>query len=325
MDRARQREEFIRGCGYQDVAIEPLPVDASARSYFRLKRNEGTVILMDAPPASEDIGAFIRIGEHLSAMGLSTPELYARDLESGFMLLEDFGKDSYSRLLGQGHSAEDLYNLAVDVLVHLHEQAGSAEISVPPYDRAFMMMEVELLPQWYWPVEKGADCPQEVSDAYQQAWQDVFAAAPDLGPELVIRDFHVDNLMILDGRKGIRRCGVLDFQGALMGKAPYDLMSLLEDARRDVPDELASVMRERYLSARQGLDRDIFLHWYDLLGAQRHAKILGGFMRTWKRDGKDGYLRFMPRVRRQLAVKLESPLMAPVKDWFKAHFPLIWD
>ncbi|RED50733.1 aminoglycoside phosphotransferase family protein [Aestuariispira insulae] len=323
--RKSLREAFIKAHGYGDAVVEALPADASARTYYRLRQGDNTVMLMDAPPATEDSAAFIRIGEHLAALGLSTPAIHQRDLENGFLLVEDFGTESYNKLLRQGEPEEGLYALAVDVLAHLHNHPDSAKVEVPPYDLDFMLMEVGLLTQWYWPVERGDACPDEIEQSYLEIWKGLFDRAPDIDQELVIRDFHVDNLMILKGREGIAACGILDFQGALMGRAPYDLMSLLEDARRDMPETLAQAMMARYLDQRPGLDVDSFLHWFDLLGTQRHAKILGGFMRTWKRDGKDGYLQFMPRVRRQLAAKLAKPALRPLEAWFRDHFPVIWD
>ena len=324
MTRLDERNSFIKASGYEDAQQHDLPADASARSYHRLVREGQSVMLMDDPSQSGDIQSFVRLGQHLSGLGLSTPEILSQDLENGFLLLEDFGDSTFRNLLASGHDERELYRLAVEVLAHLHEQPGSSDVTVPPYDLDFMMMEVGLLTDWYWPEVKGCPCSGEIREEYIRAWKQVHASLPNMPEELVIRDFHVDNLMLLPGRIGIAACGVLDFQSALMGRAAYDLMSLLEDARRDVPRDLVADMLNHYFALRPDEDRTKFMAWFDFLGAQRHAKILGGFMRTYRRDAKDGYLKYMPRVTGQLEAKLTLPSLAPVSDWFNHHMPEIF-
>ncbi|WP_179188688.1 aminoglycoside phosphotransferase family protein [Kiloniella majae] len=324
--REQQRIAFINNAGWEGAAVEALPVDASARRYFRLAKGSETKIVMDAPPGiAEPVAVFAKVGRHLLSCGVSTPVIHHEDIENGFLLLEDFGDNTYAKLLNAGWDEEKLYKLAVDVLVTMHSSDKLAQIDMPPYDLAFLIKEALIMADWYVPSITGAALPAEARQAYVSAWCQVFKSLPLLPTTLVLRDFHIDNLMILDGREGVASCGLLDFQTAVLGVAPYDLMSLVEDARRDIDDGLRTRMINRYLKAmeidRDSEDGDAFMSWYYALSAQRHAKVLGLFTRLYSRDQKDAYLKHVKRVSGLMSISLQNSILEPVKSWFDNYFP----
>jgi aminoglycoside/choline kinase family phosphotransferase len=319
--RSRARTAFLAGAGWGEAAIEALPADASFRRYFRLSRAGDSRLLMDAPPAHENVRPYLRVAEHLLALGLSAPRVDHRDLAEGFLLIEDFGDDTFTRLLAAGAEERPLYEAAVEVLIALHQAPGAAAIELPRYDAGPLLEEAALLTDWYLPAKRGRPCPAATRVAYLEAWRAVFDALPPAQTSLVLRDFHVDNLMRLAGREGAAACGLLDFQDALIGPCAYDLMSLLEDARRDIAPSLAEAMLARYFAAFPALDRDGFMAWYGVLAAQRHAKVAGIFVRLKQRDGKAVYLQHIPRVVRLLAGHLEEPPLAALRHWMDRHLP----
>jgi aminoglycoside/choline kinase family phosphotransferase len=240
----------------------------------------------------------------------------SEDREQGFLLLEDFGDDTYTRLLARGADEPNLYALAIDTLVALQQAValrGAEEL--PSYDIVRLLGEAALLVDWYRPLN------DELRDEYLALWRAVLPDAVVSPPTLVLRDYHVDNLMLLPDRPGVKGCGLLDFQDAVSGQPSYDLVSLLEDARRDVPAPLRQAMTERYLAAFPDLDRSAFLRSAAILSAQRNCKILGIFTRLWKRDGKRQYLAHIPRVWRLLEADLRHPALGPVAHWLDRHLP----
>jgi N-acetylmuramate 1-kinase len=311
---------FLANAGWGDIAPAPLAADASFRRYFRLTDRGRRAVLMDAPPPQEDVRPYIQVAGLLRGHGLSAPEVYAEDRERGLLLIEDFGDDTYTRLLAAGGDEPALYSLAVDTLVAL-QRAVTEPPDLPPYDETALVAEAMLLTDWYAPAVLGAPLPPDVREEYAGLWRDVlpFAALP--GPTLVLRDYHVDNLMLLPGRDGVRGCGLLDFQDALCGPASYDVVSLLEDARRDVPPALREAMTERYLAAQPRMDGGAFRRSAAILAAQRNAKIIGIFTRLWRRDGKPHYLGHIPRVWRLLDSDLREPALRGIAGWLDRHLP----
>ena len=309
--------DFLARHGWDQAEILPLAGDASFRRYFRILAGDRRAVLMDAPPPHEDPRPFVAIANWLEGVGLTAPRVLAADLAQGLLLLDDLGDARMRESLDADPAAErDLYETAVDVLVHLHGHPPMGDL--PPHGLEEWLIELELFLDWYVPAVglEGVD-----REGWEEAWRGVLGAIANdgLGPVTVLRDYHAENVMLLDGRGGIERFGLLDFQDALAGHPAYDLVSVLEDARRDVPPTLEREMIDRYV-ARTGSD-DRFEQAYWALAAQRNTRILGVFCRLWKRDGKDRYKQFQPRMWGLLERDLEHPSLAPVRAWFDANVP----
>lgn len=313
---------FLDRTGWGDVPAAPLAGDASFRRYYRVRRNRCSAVLMDAPPPQEAVGPYVAVAGSLRALGLSAPEIFAEDRERGFLLIEDFGDDTYTRLLAGGADERRLYRLAIDTLIALQRAVAAAgPPDLPPYDEERLIGEALLLVDWYAPAVLGAPLPEAARESYLHHWRTILPMAMLPEATLVLRDYHVDNLMLLRGRPGVRGCGLLDFQDAVLGPASYDLVSLLADARRDVPAALRAAMTERYLAAFRGRDRTLFRRSAAILAAQRNSKIIGIFTRLSRRDGKPAYLAHIPRVWRLLEEELREPVLAPLAQWFDRQLP----
>jgi aminoglycoside/choline kinase family phosphotransferase len=306
--------QFLAACGWQGAEILPLAGDASFRRYFRVVEDGRSAVLMDAPPPHEDPRPFIAVAEWLASVGLSAPQIIARDLDRGLLLLADFGDWRLREILDDDPQNErELYELATDVLIHLHGHPPMPGLPAHGLDQ--WLEELVLFIDWYCPAV-GIDASR---DSYLAAWREVLGpvAGDGLGPVTVLRDYHAENVMLVDGRSGIERFGLLDFQDARAGHPAYDLASVLEDARRDVPPPIEREMVGRYIAATgHGAE---FERAYWALAAQRNTRILGVFTRLWKRDDKPHYRRFQPRMWGLLERDLEQPHLRPVRDWFDAH------
>ena len=298
---------FLAVHGWGDARIEPLAGDASFRRYFRVVAPGRSAVLMDAPPPHEDPRPFLAVARHLAGLGFAPPRVLGEDLATGLVLLEDFGDARMREVVDADAAAETgIYERAVDLLLALRRHPPAPGLR--PYDMAEYQREAGLFPEWYAPA---VECSVDAA-GYKAAWAKALAPLAGDRSVTVLRDYHAENLMLLaDGRLGL-----LDFQDALAGHPVYDLVSLLQDARRDVAPALEAAMLDRYAAAAP-LDRAA----YALLGAQRTAKILGIFTRLWKRDGKLRYLAYQPRVWAYLERDLAHPALAPVKAWFDANIP----
>jgi hypothetical protein len=319
-ERSAAIDDFLRRAGWGDAARTPLAGDASFRRYVRLSAPNRTAMLMDAPPPKENVRPYLAVARQLRALGFSAPDILAEDADAGLLVIEDLGDDTFTRLLAAGADAAPLYGLAIDALIALHRRPDPVPAWLPPYDDARLLAEVELLTEWYMPAV-GAAPSTAHARAYRDLWRAAFPIARAVPGTLVLRDYHVDNLMLLPRRADIASLGLLDFQDAVRGPITYDIMSLIEDARLDVPDALHRAMRDRYLAAFPALDRAAFEASLAVLGAQRHAKVIGIFTRLNVRDGKPIYLKHIPRVFRLLERSLEHPALAALRDWFDAALP----
>ena len=310
--------EFLEAAGWGGAEIRPLAGDASFRRYFRVHRGAKTAVLMDAPPDKEDSRPFLRIAEHLNGLGFAAPRAISADLNGGLILLEDFGDELVGPLLARDPRLEaEVYEAAVDIQVALH---GHAPPALDAYGRDALVREVDLFTDWYLPA-LGIDADRGAWHAgWNAVWGDVVAETL-AAPVLTLRDYHADNLLRLPGRRGLQRLGLLDFQDALAGHRAYDLVSLLQDARRDVSPELEEAMLGRYMDAAGVADRHAFRAAYEVLGAQRNTKILGIFTRLNRRDGRTGYIERFPRIWNYLERNLRHPALAPVRAWFDANVP----
>ena len=319
--RDRARRAFLAGTQWRHARMTALSGDASFRRYFRLADGPSPALLMDVPPPQEEVAPFVRVGSHLRTMGFSAPAIHAEDAAQGFLIIEDFGDTTFTRRLAAGADDAALYALATDTLIALHRHPDAAAVDLPPYDAAALQREADLLTDWFLPAVTGAPTPAAVAAEYRAVWRGLYPLADAAPPTLVLRDYHVDNLMELPDRDGTAACGLLDFQDALIGSPAYDLVSLVADARRDIRPALRAAMVERYLAAFPALDRESFLAAAAILSAQRNCKIIGIFTRLMARDGKPIYLRHIPRVWRLLDADLAHPALAPVKGWLDAAIP----
>jgi aminoglycoside/choline kinase family phosphotransferase len=304
---------FLTAAGWPGAQVEALPGDASFRRYFRIRRGEQTAMLMDAPPPNEDPGPFLRAARWLDANGMRAPQILAEDAARGLVLLEDFGQARMRDYLDQWPDDEvATYEGAVDALVQLHKLPPGPFLG---YGMSEYLREARLFVEWYC---AGARLHVD-GPGFAAAWESVLGELlPRQRPGVtVLRDYHAENIMLLGA---LEKQGLLDFQDALIGHRAYDLVSLLQDARRDVSPELEARMFDRYVRA-AGVDPETFLADYARLGAQRNTKIVGIFVRLWKRDGKPRYLDMIPRVWTLLERDLAHPALAPVAEWFEANIP----
>lgn len=358
--RAELAADFLARAGWGAAARQPLKGDASSRSYTRLDHNGLRAILMDQPPGAEtaacppdatpearaqlgynalarlagpDVRPFAAIATHLRGLGLSAPEILAADTRNGFLLLEDLGDDLFARAIAAGEEALPLYAQAIDVLGALHRRPAPHSLSFGEawsapflrYDAPAMLAETELLLDWFFPAALDVVPSAEQRAEWRGLWLAALAPALATPDVMVLRDYHAANLLWLPARAGVRRVGLLDFQDGLKGPAAYDLISLTEDARRDVAPELAAAMTERYVALRRtedpAFDGDAFRASAAVLAAQRNVKIVGIFTRLWKRDGKPRYPGYHPRLWRYLARDLSHPALGALKRWFDRHIP----
>lgn len=303
-------DAFLAVHGWEGAQVSPVAGDASFRRYFRVQcAAHGKAILMDAPPPHEDPRPFIHIAQYLGGHNFRAPEIFATDLARGLVLLEDFG-DRRMREHLDAHPDEEteIYRTAIDTIVRL---AKTPAVHAQPYDMVTYLREVQLLSEWYMPAMGLSFDARE----FDSIWTQALLPLAEHQNVTVLRDYHAENIMLLDdGQQGI-----IDFQDALVGHPAYDLVSLLQDARRDVAPEFEQEMLAYYRHTANP-DNDFDMH-YALLGAQRNTKIIGIFTRLWKRDGKERYLSFLPRMWGLLERDLAHPSLAPVRRWFDTNIP----
>ncbi len=320
---------LLSGAGWGEARAVPLSGDASFRAYVRLHLDGRTALLMLAPVDKEAIEPFIAVGKYLQSLDISVPDILAADPQAGFALLEDLGDAVFSVAIADGADEYALYAGATDVLVHVHAapcpemlHGFAADHPLQHFTPERLQDEVDRVLEWHWDDIHGRPVSASIRADYHAAWAPLWAVLATRPLVLTQCDYHSPNLMWLPGRTGLRRIGVLDFQDALQGPASYDLVSLLQDARRDVRPDIEPALRRRYLAARPELDPAEFAREYAIMGAQRAARLVGQFIRLWRRDGKPGYLQHQPRIWRYLDEALRHPDLAAVRQWFDAHVPM---
>jgi aminoglycoside/choline kinase family phosphotransferase len=312
IDRGKVADRFLGDAGWGGAARALLAGDASMRRYERITRETGeTAVLMDAPPPGEDVRPFVAIARHLAGLGLSAPRILAEDAERGFLLLEDLGDELFACLLARDPAREaELYAAAGDVLAALHRHP--APMGLARLDATTLPPLVAPVFDWYFAGAAGHPAPAEARAALEAALAETLERlAPVSRPVLVLRDYHAENLIWLPGRADAARVGLLDFQDARAGHPGYDLVSLLEDARRDVAVETRQEVIRRYLDE-TGSGAEALEAALAVLGAQRNLRILGVFARLSLRFGKPRYVDLIPRVWGHLARDLTHPALADV-------------
>ena len=320
------KQDFLNREGWGDAALSPLAGDASNRRYERVVMADRKAVLMDAPASrGEDISIYLAFTGYLRDLGLSAPEIYGADIEAGFALIEDLGDALYARLAAaRPELEEEIYSAAVDLLPRLFEapafvKGGGAECAVQPYDMAVLLREAMLAPDW-WAKGAGTVFSADLTAEYQALMTEACALVKEARDVLVLRDYHAENLLWLPERSGAARVGLLDYQDALAGSPAYDLVSLLEDARRDTSPTLQEAMIRRYLKV-SGAEEEAFRAAYSVLGAQRNLKIIGIFARLWLRDGKPSYLALIPRVWAHLMRDLQHSALRDLAAFVHRHIP----
>lgn len=356
-DRTQRRAALIREAGWEGAHETPFPGDASSRAYVRLSDGDRTAILMDAPGAAEapacppdadpearralgynararlagnSTAAFAAIAGALTSRGFSAPRVYAADHETGYLLIEDLGDALYARVIPEGAHEGRLYAAAADTLGALYRATIEADPEafgrswrIQDYDSEALLAETELMLDWYAPF-RGAAPDEALRDDWAGAWRRAFKVLDAHAPGLALRDFHAENLIWLPDRQAEAQVGLLDFQDALFGHPAYDLISLIEDARRDVPLELARPLTDRFFTAAGLSDREAFDAAAAVLAAQRNAKILGIFVRLSKRDGKARYLGLLPRVARHFVRDIAHPALTEVRALVREAAPGVY-
>jgi N-acetylmuramate 1-kinase len=326
-----------------------MPGDASIRSYARLMREDGVVILMNSPrrpdgPAiydgqsysaavhlAEDVKPFVAIAGGLRTRGFSAPSIHHADLDAGFLITEDFGTAAFVEGDPPRPIAER-YEAATETLAALHREAlpetlplaPQISYAIPAFNTEALLVEAGLMLEWYLP-DRGIVPGNDMRAEFAVMWRELLSKPAAAGKTWVLRDFHSPNLIWLGDRSDTSRVGIIDFQDAVLGPAAYDLVSLLQDARIDVPEQLELALLTRYIKARRAADASFdpaeFAELYAIMSAQRNTRLLGTFARLNRRDGKPQYLRHQPRIWTYLSRSLAHPVLAPARAWYAANVP----
>lgn len=306
------KHAFLAQNGFIDYRLNSMPMDASARSYDRVFIKDASYILMNCPPDYTSVIPFIEIASLLRANGLRAPELFAADIENGFLLIEDFGnKRIKDTLLSGDVSDHDTYSRVIDLL---HSVQKCDTQTLEDHDLELLLSGIEVYMDWY-PALLGEELSDNQKLDYLNSWREKLSALHSYKNRVIaLRDFHVENLMDLPSGE----IGILDFQDARISCPTYDLVSVLQDARHDVEDHLEEKMLDYYLSGTDVISSQDLDKLYNLLGAQRNLRILGVFARKALRDRQDKYLEFIPRVKRYLEKNLSSSFMQDVKPLLRA-------
>lgn len=324
-DRSEAIVAFLDHIGWNKAERNFLAGDASFRRYERISHEGNIRVLMDAPPPWEDVRPFIAITELLRGLSLNAPRIDAADEAQGFLLLEDLGDASFSKVLAHDISLEPLlYHAAIDALLALQNQcrAMKRDASIAAYDEAVYLREVALFSDWFLPQITGFNTAKALQSEFLDLWQAVLSNASLQQTVLVHRDYHADNLLWLPERDSIQKVGMLDYQDALWGDPFYDVISLLEDARRDVSEQVRADCIAHFRQHSKDTDSEDAMLRYHVLAAQRNMKIVGIFTRLSVRDGKTHYLHYLPRVWAHLMRDISHPVLCDLKHFIEQHVPV---
>lgn len=350
VERLKALRQFLQDAGFAEAKRVCMAGDASIRSYARLVRDDGVFILMNSPkrpdgPAlyngksysaavhlAEEVKPFVAIANGLRAQSLSAPAIHHADLDAGFLITEDFG----TAVVVEGDPPAPIaerYEAATDMLAALHREslpetlplAPHITYTIPPFDTDAMLVEIGLMVEWYMP-DRGVELSAELRTQFVTMWRELLdSKVATAAKSWVLRDFHSPNIIWLGEREGIKRIGIIDFQDTVLGPGAYDLVSLLQDARIDVPEQVELALFSRYIKARRAADESFdaagFAELYAIMSAQRNTRLLGTFARLNRRDGKPQYLRHQPRIWTYLNRSLAHPALADFRQWYTANVP----
>lgn len=333
---------FLDEAGYRNATRRHLTGDASVRAYEHIHTGDKRLVLMDSPRhtpgpilahgkyyqqiahIAEDVRPFIAIARSLVEKGLRAPAIYETDIEQGILLIEDLG--SAGVLDDDGVPIAERYRESAACLARMHAQPFQRDLPVaegiihhvPDFDRDAMQIEVSLLTDWYLPWKRGTPASDAERRDYIAIWDALIESLSAAEHNLLLRDFHSPNIIWRPEASGTDRVGIIDFQDAMIGPSAYDVASLVQDARVDMPEGVADDVLDHYLTLRgkdAGFDRARFLRDWHVMAAQRNCKLVGLWVRLMQRDGKPAYMRHMPRSLRNLERALSHPDLAPLRDW----------
>lgn len=328
-DFAAMREEkcqnFLKENGWSGVEHQLLVDEGSARKYYRLRKDGKTIVLLDSPnPAApqERLANVVAYSKVLNQTGLRAPETYAHDLENGFALIEDFGDDMVSKLFDAGVDKGPILSDALDALIHLHRNLDPVAMPQLGNDLEYFLWENPYFTNWYWPARNRHETPPDIAAEYLALWKNLLEGLPPIRKSMVMTDFHAPNIMLLSG-SGKDRIGIIDFQDAILGSPVYDVMSLLEDDRRDLDDATGLALRHRYRDAMKDIiDPELFDVHYAVTSAQRHAKNMGNFVRIAVQKNAPRWLDYIPVATKWFDRALHAhPYLEPMRKWFAKHSP----
>ncbi len=298
--------------------LTPLPRDVSPREYFRGVKNGRKFVLMLYPKANtenrSELLNFIKIGKWLTDNNVKSPELIELHEEKCFALFEDLGENSFGAALKSGaDTPQNLYAAATDVLCTLRD---AKPMSLPPYNQSRIHENRRQLIDYYVFLLRGAKPPEETVQEFFDIWTGIESKLPPCPQGFVHGDYHLENLILSQDENGMNNCALIDFQDALYGPLPYDLMNLLEDARADIPADIRDKMINTYCAQMTDIEKETFKTWYRVLAAQFHGRVLGLFIKLAAEQGRDKYLIHIQRLQKYMRESLKHPVLAPLKSWF---------
>jgi N-acetylmuramate 1-kinase len=345
--------DFLKSTGFGGDERRFFLGDASSRRYETLHGPGERKLLMDMPGRpdgvpirhgkhysalarlADRIDSVVAINAHLRGLGYSAPETYACDLTHGFAVMEFLEGEVHGAMMRRGDDMTEPMQCATAVLADMARQSWPRRVSsahgqfydVADFDLDAMLIEVDLMPSWFWPHQFGTEAPQDIHDSFEEVWRHLLPLTFEAPRLWMLRDFHSPNLIWMPQRQGLQRTGLIDTQDAVMGHGAYDLASLLQDARCDVTPEFQDMLLRHYVNLRRaqgGFDEKTFRRDYAVLAAQRASRLLGTFTRLSVRDGKHQYLAHRPRVAGYLMQSLEHPALKPLRDWYQTHAPQVF-
>jgi len=318
------RRNFLNISGWDNASMSNIGSDWSQRQFIRVEKNQKTAVIMQSFPdahAQSIVGHkvldFITISKYLIHIGLSAPRIYAQDLDKGLLLVEDFGIHDFVSLIVQSDvKSRDAYILATKTLKHIYLKTEYIEIDLPDFNKSHIQKGHQRVVDWYMPAVLGQKNSDILLDDYLAVWKKIEKSLPRINRRLLHGDFHPGNLMWLPERQGIEQTGLIDFQQAMMGPSPYDLVNLLDDARREVPEVTRKECLNLFTEGMRLEDKENFLIWYRVLATQFHCRVIGQAIRLAIKDKKIRLLSIIPILRRHIIKDLSHPVLNPLSEWF---------
>ena len=314
---------IFKKIGINDFKLKPIKSDASFRKYFRvyIRNQKRNLLLVDSPKKTENNLGYLKATNIFEKINLSVPKIISFNISKGSFLIEDFGINTYTNSLKNGESEYKLYNLATDILIYINNQSKNLKKKLPQYTNKKLIEESMLFLEWYWPAIHKNKPKKDVVNEFIKIWNNLLNKNLRTKKVLVHRDFHIDNLFFLKDRKGLKACGLIDFQDAVIGPTSYDLVSLLEDARRNVNKEVIFKMYNKFVRKLSKKQKEDFVKEYKVLATNRHLKVIGIFTRLCKRDKKNSYLKHIPRLWKLIEYNLNFYSLSELNKWINEFFP----